>query len=243
MPEASLFGKLKSLAGRVFSEHRWKRWRSPRSLYLLTRRTRPISKTVAVDRGTPIDRYFIEQFLEANQEHIRGVCLEVKDNDYTVRFGGAKVTKSDILDVNAENKQATIYGDIRNLSNIPDASYDCFIVTQVLQYVDDLDAAIRECARILKPGGALLVTVPTLGKIDGKEDNVVGHYWRLTVDSARYLFEKHFPPQNLDIKGWGNVLIGMSFWIGLAREELSRKQLEYYDPEYACGVTIKAIKA
>jgi SAM-dependent methyltransferase len=219
------------------------RWLKPRSLYLLGGRLRPLSSRAGTDRGQPIDRYFIEKFLEANRDFIRGACLEVKDNEYTVRYGGAKVTRSDVLDVNRDNKQANIHADLRDLGVIPDATYDCIILTQILQYIDDLDAAIRECTRVLKPGGVLLVTVPSLGKLDGQEDKVFGHYWRLTSDSARYLFGKYFRPENLEVGAWGNVLVWLAFWIGLAREELSRRHLDYFDPVYACGVSVRAVKA
>jgi SAM-dependent methyltransferase len=218
------------------------RWLKPRWLYLLSGRVRPLSSQAGTDRGQPIDRYYIEEFLEANRDLVRGTCLEVKDNEYTTRYGGNKVTRSDVLDVNRDNKQANIHADLRDLSAIPDAVYDCIILTQVLQYIDDMDAAIRECTRVLKSGGALLVTVPSLGKLDGQEDKVFGHYWRLTRDSARYLFGKHFRPENLEISAWGNVLVGLAFWIGLSREELTRRQLAYFDPVYACGVSIRAVK-
>jgi hypothetical protein len=237
----ALLGRLKARAG-AFFDKRLTRWLRPRSLYLLGKRLRPLSSEAGVDRGQPIDRYFIEQFLEANRHLVRGACLEVKDNAYTVHYGGDEVTRSDILDVNRENRQASIHADLRDLGAIPDATYDCIILTQVLQYVDDLDAALRECARVLKPGGALLATVPSLGKLDGQEDNVVGHYWRLTADSARYLFGKHFRTEDVEVKAWGNVLVGLGFWIGLAREELSRRQLDYFDPMYACGVNVRAVK-
>jgi SAM-dependent methyltransferase len=237
----SFLGKLTARAEDLLGK-RLTRWLKPRSLYLLSGRMRPLSSQAGTDRGQPIDRYFIEQFLEANRGFVRGVCLEVKDNEYTIRYGGDKVTRSDVLDVNRENQQANIHADLRDLGAIPDAVYDCIILTQVLQYIDDLDAAIRECKRVLKSGGALLVTVPSLGKLDGQEDKVYGHYWRLTRDSAEYLFKKHFRPENLEISAWGNVLVGLAFWIGLSSEELSRRQLAYFDPVYACGVSVRAVK-
>ncbi len=168
--------------------------------------------------------------------------MEVKEDRYAHRYGGERVSKTDILDVNRENTMANILADIRDLEGIPDDVYDCFIITQVFQYVDDLDAAIRSSRRVLKPGGCLLVTVPTLGKLDGQEDNVVGHYWRLTRDSARYLFEKHFPRENLEIQAWGNVLVATGMLQGWAIEDIGRDKLEYFDPLFACGVTIRAIK-
>jgi SAM-dependent methyltransferase len=237
----SFLGKLKARAEDLLGK-RLTRWLKPRWLYLLSGRLRPLSSQAGTDRGRPIDRYFIERFLEANRDCVRGACLEVKDNEYTARYGGTRVTRSDVLDVNRDNKQANIHADLRDLGAISDGTYDCVILTQVLQYIDDLDTAIRECTRVLKPGGALLVTVPSLGKLDGQEDNVFGHYWRLTRDSARYLFGKHFRPENLEISAWGNVLVGLAFWIGLSCEELSRRQLEYFDPVYACGVSVRAVK-
>jgi len=219
-----------------------KRALSPRWLYLLRGTTSPISARVGTDRGTPVDRFFIERFLSRHAHRIRDAVLEVKDGRYTTRYGGTRVTRSDILDVNRENKDATILADIRDLNGIPDEAYDCFIITQVFQYVDDLDAAIRASRRVLKAGGCLLVTAPTLGKLDGQEDNVVGNYWRLTCDSARYLFGKHFPPERLEIQAWGNILVATSILQGLALEEIARRKLEYFDSRFPCGVTICAIK-
>src|SRR5262245_56796764 len=102
--------------------------------------------------------------MEANRDRVRGACLEVKDNAYTLRYGGDKITRSDILDVNLENYEANIYADVRDLKAVADDTYDCIILTQVLQYIDDLNAAVGACARVLKPGGTLLATFPTLGK-------------------------------------------------------------------------------
>jgi SAM-dependent methyltransferase len=233
MKDSYLHKRLRRIATRV---------RSPRWWYVLRGPTAPLSDVVGTDRGTPVDRFFIERFLESHADRVRGDVLDIKDRLYTTRYGGDRVTKSDILDINRENTEANIFGDIRDLAGIGDNSYDCFIITQVLQYVDDLHAAVRSAHRILKPGGSLLVTVPSLGKLDGHEDNVSGHFWRFTCDSARYLFQKHFAPQNLEINGWGNVLVATGMLQGWARQEIPRAKLEYYDPQFTCGVTICATK-
>lgn len=211
----------------------------PRWLYLASRYTKPLSPFVGLDRGTPIDRHFIERFLQHNAAAIKGSVIEIKDAEYTRRFGGASVTRSEILDANRQNTLATIFDDIRTLNHVPDASIDCFIITQVLQYVDDLDAAARAIRRVLKIGGSALITVPTLGKLDGHEDNVAGHYWRLTPDSARFLFSRHFAPDELHVESWGNVRLGMCFLAGLAVEDLSRRELDTIDPAYTCGVCVR----
>jgi SAM-dependent methyltransferase len=42
----------------------------------------------------------------------------------------------------------------------PDASFDGCLCTEVLEHIPDDDAAVRELARCLKPGGVLLMSVP-----------------------------------------------------------------------------------
>ena len=44
------------------------------------------------------------------------------------------------------------------LTEEPAASYDAVLSTQVLEHVPDPDAYLGECARLLKPGGRMLVT-------------------------------------------------------------------------------------
>ena len=224
-----------------------KRLLLPRWAYVLSHSPGPISSWVGNDRGTPIDRVAIEGFLDHYKGLVRGRVLEVKDRKYTLRFGGTAdgaVTRSDVLDINRENKDANIIDDLRTLATIPDATYDCFILTQVLQYVDDLDAAIRSIRRVLAPGGSAIVTVPTLGKLDGQEDKVEGHYWRLTPDSARFLFSKQFGnnPEDLEIHGWGNARLAAAFLSGLCVEDLSPRAFSKHDPLFACGVLIRATR-
>src|SRR5436305_6464741 len=87
----------------------------PRWFYVLAKKTRPISAAAGRDRGTPVDRYFIERFMVANAVRVRGAVLEVKDRGYTARIGRGQVSRSDVVDVNRENKEANIISDIRNL--------------------------------------------------------------------------------------------------------------------------------
>jgi len=49
-------------------------------------RLKPISKVFGFDRGTPIDRYYIENFLSQHRNDIHGIVLEIGDNTYTKKI-------------------------------------------------------------------------------------------------------------------------------------------------------------
>ena len=46
-------------------------------------------------------------------------------------------------------------GDVQRL-DLPDATFDAVVAAWMLYHVPDLDGALRECARVLRPGGVLV---------------------------------------------------------------------------------------
>ncbi len=204
------------------------------------RRTTPVSDHYGRDRGTPIDRYYIEQFLAAEREAIRGRVLEVMNRDYTVRFG-AGVGTSDVLDIDPGNPEATIVSDLAAADSVPTSSFDCFILTQTLQYIYDLKAAVEHAHRILAPGGTLLCTVPVVSRIDRLQ--LGSECWRLTTVACSRLFGDVFPADSVAVRARGNVLVGVAFLVGMAAEELSPRELDRDDPFFPVIVSVRATKA
>src|SRR5690606_934116 len=91
---------------------------------------KPISESFGEDRGIPIDRYYIEKFLNENSADIKGRVLEIGEDVYTIKYGGEKVIKSEILHASGDNPKATYVGDLTNIPQIPSETYDCIILTQ-----------------------------------------------------------------------------------------------------------------
>jgi hypothetical protein len=201
----------------------------------------PVSRCWGYDRGQPIDRHYIESFLERNAADIRGRVLEVGDDVYTRRFGGRQVTSSDVLHVSGGNPQATIVADLAGEGQIPEASFDCAIVTQTLHLIYDIRAAIATLQRILKPGGVLLATVPGITRISHEEWSG-SWYWSLTGDSARRLFRAAFPADSVQVECHGNVLAAAAFLYGYAVEDLGSAPLDRLDPDYEVIVAVRAVK-
>ena len=192
-------------------------------------------------RGTPIDRVYIEEFLAANRAAIRGRVLEVQDAQYTDRFGTG-VTHSEVLDIDSSNAQATVIGDLAAADGLPVTGIDCFILTQTLQYVSDPRQAIVNCHSLLRPGGVLLATVPTITRIDsGYEENI--DRWRFTARACEDLFGAVFGESNTTVAAHGNLLAAVAFLAGLAAEEFAVADLSRNVPEYQMVVTIRAEKS
>jgi SAM-dependent methyltransferase len=205
------------------------------------RRLTPISREFGYDRGLPIDRYYIEHFLDRQATDIQGRVLEIGENTYTLRFGGDQVTQSDVLHVVEGNPQATFIGDLTKADHIPSDLFDCVLLTQTLHLIYDMRAALATLNRILKPGGVLLITVPGISQVvkcDWGDD----WCWALTTQSAQLLLEEFFPASNVQVEAHGNVLAAISFLQGLAVEELSPQELDYQDREYQVVLTIRAVK-
>jgi SAM-dependent methyltransferase len=204
------------------------------------RRTTPLSDYWGYDRGTPIDRYYIERFLDEYRGDIHGHVLEVKNSDYTRRFGKG-VECSDVVDIDPANPLATIVVDLAAADGIPAATFDCVILTQTLQYIYQPQAAMAHACRILRPGGVLLMTVPGIIKMD---PNFVGtDYWRFTVDSCTALVKEVFGVEQIEVRTYGNVLSAIAFLTGLAHEELSQRELDSLDPAYQVVIAVRAVKS
>jgi SAM-dependent methyltransferase len=196
-----------------------------------------------MDRGKPIDRYYIERFLAAKSSYIQGRVLEIGDDTYTRMFGGNRVIQSEVLHVAERNSKVTIIADLTSADGIPPASFDCIILTQTLQTIFDLPAVIRTIYRILKPGGVALVTIPGISRISRYDMDRWGYYWSFTTKSAQRLFEAVFPGSNVQVQAHGNVLTAIAFLQGLATEELRLEELNYVDPDYELLITVTASKA
>ena len=202
----------------------------------------PLSAVMGWDRGKPIDRYYIEQFLGANRGLVRGHVLEVSDADYTKRFGGGAVTKSDVLHLTGESPHTTIVADLTDAAGIDDDTFDCIILTQTLQFIFEISAAVAEVHRILKPGGAVLCTSTGISQISRNDMERWGDYWRLTSASAARLFEPVFGADQVGITTYGNVLAATAFLQGLAAGELTRVELDVHDDDYQFVIAVRAAK-
>ncbi len=205
-------------------------------------RTQPISRVWGLDRGMPVDRYYIERFLSSRAEDIHGHTLEIGENTYSLRYGGSRIQKSDVLHVAEGTPNATIIADLTDAPNIADDTFDAVICTQTLQLIYEIDRAVATLARILKPGGVLLATLPGISQISRYDMDRWGDYWRFTSASAQRLFAAAFGSEAVSLQVYGNVLAATAFLQGLAVEDLNPRDLDTVDADYQMLIGVRAQK-
>ena len=202
--------------------------------------TKPLSDSWGFERGTPIDRDYIEGFLERHAEAVRGDVLEIKTSAYTERFGRG-VTSRNVLDIDPSNARANIVADLADTAQLPEGRFDCFILTQTLQMLYDVRAAVASAHRMLRPGGTLLVTVPCISRIIPRY-GLDADFWRFTPASCRRLFGDGFGPPQVTVEALGNVAAAVAFLRGAAVEELPPRVLGAADPYFPVIIAVRAVK-
>jgi SAM-dependent methyltransferase len=206
---------------------------------------KPVSQIFGLERGTPLDRIFINRFLQQNQELIRGHCLEVEETVYTRKFGqqghvahALKFTAS-----GGDTVPNEVVADLTQPQTIPEARFDTFICTQTLNFIFDLDPVISSIHRLLKPGGHALITVAGISQISRYDYERWGDFWRFTDQSLRKLLARQFAEENCLLSTYGNVATSCLFLQGVSYEDIPDKKIfDSKDPNYqmvVCAVVKK----
>lgn len=91
-----------------------------------------------------------------------------------------------------DTRQIDIVSDITNIPE-PDASFDAILCSEVLEHLPDPLAALQEFARLLKPGGILILTAPFASLV---------HFapYHYSTGFSRYWYEYHLPKNGFSIE-------------------------------------------
>jgi SAM-dependent methyltransferase len=197
------------------------------------RRVTPLSQAYGFDRGTPIDRYYVDKFLSSRGALISGRILEIQTTDHTRRYGSS-ATVMHTLDINS-SFHPTYLCDLAAADMVPTGSYDCFLLPNTLCFLRDLDAALRHARRIVRPGGVILATVPVFVPLTPD----VPDFWHASADGWRVVAARVWPDCLTSVETHGNCLAAAAAMYGVAAEELTAAELDAHDPRYPVLVTIE----
>lgn len=187
-------------------------------------------------RGTAIDRYYLNKFIAEIRSEVKGVTLEI---------GGSKINRelynftntSSYLTMDVDGgADLDIVGDAHDPNAVDEASLDSIVLFNVLEHCERPWVVVDNIYQWLKPGGQVFCLVPNAQRLHRTPRD----YWRIFPDALDSLFAR-FPQRKLYV--YGNLLTTMATYYGIASDELSREELDYYNENYPVANCIHAQKA
>jgi len=153
------------------------------------------------------DRVLLKKQIAKFSHYVKGDVLDVGSGRFDRYSDLFKCKKYIKLDVNQESKP-DIIGSAEKIP-LDNQSIDSIVCTQVLGDVKDLNRAISEFFRVLKPGGVVLLTESFAAAIHDEPND----FWRFTDFSLKYLFENNgFEIKGIDRRG--------GFWASLSQSKI-----------------------
>lgn len=215
-------------ATKISTEEEWRsllraayRSRYPLIRSIADMETEPISRQFGTERGTPVDRYYIERFLEEHKQVVKGDVLEIEDSTYTLQYGEGRLRSAIVMDVGKEGGDITFKGNLETGEGIRDEIADCFILTQTLMYIFDLKSAVHNIARLLKKGGIVLVTCSGISQNSKRCMDDYGCCFNFNKDALCRLFEQEPDLEVVEAGSYGNVKTVSAHLNGLCCEDLA----------------------
>ena len=195
----------------------------------------PYSRRFGHEFGTPIDRYYIEKFLEDNKHVICGDVMEIGDDTYIRRFGH-DITNKMILHVNGWN--GAIKGNLATGEGIEEGMVDCLICTQTIQMIFDIESAMSNIYKLLKPNGTALITIHGISQVSIGDYNNWGEYWRITSKTMQEMASHvGFKNEGIKVESYGNIKTVMCHIYGMCQEQLLEEDFMYNDNQFPLVVT------
>jgi hypothetical protein len=195
-----------------------------------------VSRVFGLDRGTSIDRYWIESFLERNGSQEAGKGVEVDSVRYLKRFfPNCQPHRLQLKDTGAPD---CVVCNLEVDDPALHETFDIFVATQVFNFVFETRAALRHSALMLKPGGVLLGSVAAITQVSRYDADRWGHYYSFTPQSWSRLLGEVF--RNVHVESYGNVDSACAFLNGLCAEDLSAEMLERQDQDYPVVLCFRA---
>lgn len=118
-------------------------------------------------------------------EHARGLVLDAGAGRSAWRASLLQFASGyESIDIAKRGGQETTWtGDIEDMPQVPAARYDTVFCQHVLEHVRRPGRVLQEFARVLKPGGRLILGVPHLSR----RHELPHDYYRFTQEGLSYL--------------------------------------------------------
>lgn len=199
------------------------------------RRRAPFDPMFGFTRGTPIDRYYLDRFIERIRPEVRGAVLEIggsRANRERYRFDAA--TEYRAMDIK-RSPDVDLVGDVHDRGLIPPGTLDAIVIFNVLEHCARPWVVADNLRAWLRVGGKVFAMVPSVQRVHRQPKD----YWRPYPDGMEVLFSD-FARCQLFV--YGNPLTSVAAIMGIAAQELSADELDHVNIGYPVATCVIAEK-
>jgi SAM-dependent methyltransferase len=198
-------------------------------------RAQPLCPDYGYSRGTPIDRFYLGQFVAEIRDLVLGATLEIGGRRTNKdRYGFGRVTEYVTMDIH-KHAQVDVIGDAHHSETHPPERFNSIVLFNVLEHCQEPWIVVNNLYRWLKVGGLAFCVVPNAQRVHGDPKD----YWRILPDAFSSLFKRF---AIIKLKTYGNLLTVHSSLSGIAAEELTPESLEANNSDYPVMTCIVAQK-
>jgi SAM-dependent methyltransferase len=197
------------------------------------RRIAAICPDFGWSRGTPIDRYYLNNFITTIRHEVRGDVMEV---------GGVNTNRETYDFVNATSylavdlkmyRNVDIVADVNDANAFLESCFDSIVAFNVLEHCEFPYKIVSNFLRWLRPGGKIFCMVPSTQRYHPAPRD----YWRPMPDAMWSLF-KEFDVDRFVV--YGNALTAIASLMGTAFEELTQEDLDASNPYFPVAICLVA---
>lgn len=134
---------------------------------------------------TSYHRKMLDQSLSNYSHYFKGRVLDVGGGKKDGRFNPQKTDKWVVVDID-KSSNPDIVGSVEKLP-LKSQSFDVVKATELFEHVDDFEKGLKECSRVLKKNGYLIISCPFMSPIHLDPSD----YQRLTLQKWKNLAKKN----------------------------------------------------
>lgn len=124
-----------------------------------------------------ISSFFVDNDRHISVSDMRVEYCNVLREKFTGKNNFKNVYQIDIIDPDFDKKHSNLFGQFNSV-----------FALNIIEHVEKDDLAIKNCLKLLKPGGQLLILVPAFMGLFNSFDIELGHYRRYTKRSLEKMF-------------------------------------------------------
>lgn len=108
-------------------------------------------------------------------------------------------------------------------------SFDSIIALNVVEHIENDDLAIKNCKKLLRQNGNLIILVPAFTQLYNSFDESLGHYRRYTIKQMNSLIGNHLQPVHSQYFNFAGIFGWFISGSILKKKNISSSQMMLYN--------------